>query len=88
MEECIAQINICQVRSKSLSMFCPDYGFTEKVTKSSEYIQPLFTNDLGMLKYCATPCETEEAVTLVDGATAMVRVLGVKQKVKYVIKVI
>lgn len=69
-------------------MFCPDYGFTEKVTKSSEYIQPLFTNDLGMLKYCATPCETEEAVTLVDGATAMVRVLGVKQKVKYVIKVI
>ena len=69
-------------------MFCPDYGFTEKVTKSWEYIQPLFTNDLGMLKYCATPCETEEAVTLVDGATAMVRVLGVKQKVKYVIKVI
>ena len=69
-------------------MFCPDYGFTEKVTKSWEYIQPLFTNDLGMLKYCATPCETEEAVTLVGGATAMVRVLGVKQKVKYVIKVI
>ena len=69
-------------------MFCPDYGFTEKVTKSWEYIQPLFTNDLGMLKYCATPCETEKAVTLVDGATAMVRVLGVKQKVKYVIKII
>ena len=69
-------------------MFCPDYGFTEKVTKSWEYIQPLFTNDLGMLKYCATPCETEETVTLEDGTLAMVRVLGVKQKVKYVIKII
>ena len=71
-----------------MSMFCPDYGFTEKVAKSWELIQPLFTNDLGMLKFCATPCETEEAVTLADGATAVVRVLGVKQKVKYVIKVI
>ena len=71
-----------------MSMFCPDYGFTEKVAKSWELIQPLFTNVLGIFKYCATPCETEEAVTLEDGATATVRVLGVKEKVKYVIKVI
>jgi len=79
---------VTRVGTKTMSMFCPDYGFTEKVAKSWELIQPLFTNDLGMLKFCATPCETEEAVTLEDGATVMVRVLGVKQKVKYVIKVI
>ena len=69
-------------------MFCPDYGFTEKVQQTYENIQPLFTNDLGMRKYFATPCETEDRINLEEGATVKVKVEGVKQRVKYVIKVI
>ena len=49
-------------------MFCPDYGFTEKVQQTYENIQPLFTNDLGMRKYFATPCETEDRINLEEGA--------------------
>ena len=58
------------------------------MARTYENIQPLFTNDLGMRKYFATPCETEEAVILEEGATVLARVVGVKQRVKYVIIVI
>ena len=50
--------------------------------------QTLLTSDLGMPKYFATPCETQDAANLDEGATVKVRVEGVKHRVNYVIKVI
>ena len=76
-------------------MFCPDYGFIEKVARASKNIQPLFDEKLARIKFFAAPCELDKAegegggeMRFGDGDVVRVVVLGVRQRVKYVVKMI
>ena len=42
-------------------MFCPDYGFIEKVARAPKNIQPLFDEKLARIKFFAAPCELDKA---------------------------
>ena len=48
---------VTQVTSRNVHIFSPDYGFTEKIPIKEGRVQPLFCEELGKVKYFASPCE-------------------------------
>ena len=74
-----------------MTVFAPDYGFSEKVSISPESAQPLFCEELSKVKYFAVPCEVdgegEDAGQLAPGARLVVSVVRIVQEVKYVVNI-
>ena len=73
-----------------MSVFAPDYGFSEKVSISPESAQPLFC-ELSKVRYFAVPSEVdgecEDAGKLTPGAQLVVSVVRIVQEVKYVVNI-
>ena len=74
---------------RKVAVFCPDYGFTEKLEISAENLQPLFCEELGLVKYFASPCVmpdgSDKVVT--DGSEVHVRIIG-REQIKYVVEIV
>lgn len=55
-------------KKNNVSIFCPDYGFLEKIDieEKDVNIQPLFCKELNLVKYFASSCRVNEEVQLED----------------------
>ena len=71
--------------SKAL-VFCPDYGFYEKMILSEKKMQPLFCQEVGLVKFFASRCQSSDHVQLKDGKLIKVKVLS-REGLHYLVKV-
>ena len=80
---------LTKISKRKVTVFCPDYGFTEKLEISADQLQPLFCGELGKVKYFASPCVmvdgAEKVVT--DGAEVHVRIVN-RDQMKYLVDII
>ena len=72
---------VTKLSSTKVYIFCPDYGFTEKIPIKEGRIQPLFCQELEKVKYFASPCE------LVDKSDGLKDLSKVKVFVKNVVDI-